>query len=405
MGEAAVAIPSGAGINPNVEVGAEKGGVNTGAGSSATFEDFERITDEIESEKKKKPKVEKVEAKAPAESKDKTEPKDAKKAKAVAAEVGDDGEIKDKADKPKPAPGFKNHKVRVGDKEMDLAGDATFTIPVNGEKVEVPLQDLVNDYNGKTEWRKRIADVGQKEKVFSEEKTKLNSLIKNVHDQALTDPDAAFDFLAEMTKKDPVELKHSMLKAQYDALLPVFEMDERERHAWFEDQRRNWRDKLHDRRTKSVQDTEKAEAQTRERAKVMQDYGLNEDRYSSAEKAVHDYLKKVDPDFDGKVTKDQVLYADRKFMAMDVIEEVLPNLVNDDRFELILGDIVTDLLRHPQLTPEKLAKQLTAIFGDDKKALKNVAKRVARSATASHAEEPSESRVRKNSEPMFFDDL
>jgi len=399
MGETAAATS----VNPNVEVGAEKGEVKSGAGSSATFEDFERITDEIDAEKKKKPKAEKVEAKAPSEPKAKPDPKEAKTPKDAAAESDDTGEIKDKADKPKP--GFKNHKVRVGDKEMDLAGDATFTIPVNGEKVEVPLQDLVNDYNGKTEWRKRIADVGQKEKSFGEEKSRLNSLIKNVHDQALTDPDAAFDFLAEMTKKDPVELKHSMLKAQYDALLPVFEMDERERHAWFEDQRRNWRDKLHDRRTKSVQDTEMAEVQAQERAKIMQDYGLNEERYTLAETRVREYLTKEDPEFDGKVSKDQVLYADRKFMAMDVIEEVRPDLVNDDRFELILGDIVTDLLRHPQLTPEKLAKQLIAIFGDDNKALKNVAKRVARSATASHAEEPSESRARTNKEPMFFDDL
>lgn len=408
MAEAAAASES-TGVNPNIEVGAEST-VTAGGGSQVTFEDIERITEQEADEKARgKPKLVK-EQKAPKDEVEGVDPsasKDKKAAKAAAESEGEEDETPEKAAKPAAPKGVKTHKLKIGDQLQDIAGDATFTIPVNGKKVEVPLQDLVNDYNGKTEWHRRMSEADQIKTDFTAKEQKINSLVGNLVERAVTqkDPDAAFDFLAEMTKQDPVEMKSNILRQQFEALLPVFEMTEQERTTWFEDQKRGWRDKLHTNRTKAIQAEESAKQEQAKRQEVMQQFGIDDERYGHVEKLVHDHLKAHDPKFDGKVTQEQIIYADRRIMAYDVIEDTIPDLVNRPDFGNIEKDIMRELLSHPELTREQLAKQLTAVFGSGDKGLRKLGSKVARSATASQSEAPQDARPRQSKEVTFFDDL
>lgn len=397
---AAAAAPESTGVNPNVEVGPEQT-VTAGGNSQISFEDMERVTDQEIREKAQKPKLVK-EQKAPKEAKgvDAPDPKDAK-----AKPAGDETE-KPAADKA-PVSKAKVHKLKVGEALSDIPGDATFTIPVNGKKVEVPLQELVNDYNGRTEWHKRMSEADQKSKDADSKVGKIESLVGNLVERAVTnkDPDAAFDFLAEMTKQDPVEMKSNILRQQFEALLPVFEMTEAERATWFEDQKRGWRDKLHSSRERAAQAVEQEKQDKANRQQVMQQFGIDDARYSEVETLVAAHLKKVDPKFNGKVTQEQIVYADRRFMAHDVIEDTIPDLVNRPDFGKIEADIMRELLSHPELTREQLAKQLTTVFGSDDKGLRKIGQKVARSATASQSEAPQESRAKPSNEATFFEDL
>lgn len=399
MAEAATAAaPESTGVNPNVEVGPEQT-VTAGGNSQISFEDMERVTDQEIREKAQaaaKPRLLKKPDKAADPAGDQPEPKETE-------QKADGTPEKPAADKPK----AKVHKLKVGEALSDIPGDATFTIPVNGKKVEVPLQELVNDYNGRTEWHKRMSEADQKSKDADHKVGKIESLVGNLVERAVTnkDPDAAFDFLAEMTKQDPVEMKSSILRQQFEALLPVFEMSEQERATWFEDQKRGWRDKLHSSRERAIKAEETSRQEKANRQQVMQQFGIDDARYSEVEGLVAAHLKKHDPKFDGKVTQEQIVYADRRIMAHDVIEDTIPDLVNRPDFGKIEADIMRELLSHPELTREQLAKQLTTVFGKDDKGLRKIGQKVARSATASQSEAPQESRSKPSNEATFFEDL
>lgn len=402
MGEAAT---ESTGVNPNVEVGDEPT-ISTGAGSQLTFDDLERVTAEEDRKPKPKPKPkeEKPLKEAAWNPDDAPDPKDQREPKEEKEPKPKDKEpqaAQPKEGQPKP----KIHKLKIGDQIMDVAGDATFTIPVAGKKEEVPLQDLVNDYNGRTEWHRRFSEVDVREKEFSKQKESLDKLVSNVYEKVQTDPDAAFDFLAEMTKQDPIAMKEGMLRSQIEALLPLAAMSEEEREAYIKDQVRNWRDKLHESRTKSYETEQKADEEALAKQQLMDIHGIDEARYAKAEQVARDFLTKQHPEFDGAVTKEQVLYVDRKLMAWDVINNTVPHLVNHARYDSIVEDVVTDLLRHPELTPETLAKQLSEVFGEEDKALKNLGRKAATTATASHAEAPADSRPRQEHSATFFDDM
>lgn len=404
---ASTALPTSSGVNPNVEVGDEKV-LNKGGASEATFEDFERMHDEADKDKRAKAATKKKDAKAAKDAD--AEPKEP-------AEKGGDGktpkEPKDDkpekvaADKTEPKPkGIKVHKLKIGDAESDLPGDATMTIPVDGKMVAVPVQELVNDYNGRTEHSKHIAAAKAERKEIETTRTNLNTMAKNLYEKASADPEAGFDFLAELTKQDPVALKEKILRENLKQYAPLFAMDEVTREAAIKDYVRDWRDKAHDARGKADAAAQAEAAAKAERTESMKAYGIDDDRYGELEKIVHDHLKKVDKDFDGKVTKDQIIFADRRLMAVEVIEDVMPSLVNHAQYATILEDITSDLLRHPDLDREKLGKSLLTVFGKDDKALREVGRREQRSATVSRSAEPADRRPSQSkAEPVFFEDL
>lgn len=401
MAEAAPAASES--MNPNVEVGAEAN-VSVGGGSQVTFDDIERITQDEADAKAKKPRIVKeVSGQDPSASK----PKAVAKAETETEDDADADPTTDKPDQPKPVSKAKAYKLKIGEALSDVPSDAVVSIPINKKMTEVPLADLISEFNGKTEWHRRMSEADTVKSEFTAKEAKINSLVGNLVQRAVTDkdPDAAFDFLAEMTKQDPVEMKSNILRQQFEALLPVFEMSADERQTWFEDQKRNWRDKLHAGRDKAIKAEETTRQETAKRQQVMQEYGIDEVRYTHVEKLVHDHLKKVDKTFDGKVTQDQIVYADRRIMAHDVIGETIPALVNRPDFGKIESDIMRELLHHPELTREQLATLLTETFGSNDKGLRKIGSKVARSATASQAETPQDSRPRKQKEATFFDDL
>lgn len=404
-----MSVEESAGVNPNVEVGDEPS-ISAGGGSNISFDDIDRVT----SEKPAKPKKEAKPAKeakpddtdpyVDGDAKDETDGRD-KKPKAKEGGDADAKETKE-AKAATDAPKAKVHKVKVGDTEMDLAGDATLTIPINGKKEAVPLQDLINEYNGKTEWSRRFSDIDKRDKEVKSQSESLNSLAKNLYEKSQEDPEAGFDFLAEMTKQDPVEVKEKVLRQQIADILPLAEMSDEEREQFIEDKKRDWRDKSHASRTKALEDAQASEVEQAEQQKIFEEFGIDADRHAQAKETATNFLKANDPNFDGKISKEQIVYVDRKLLAFDVIETSAPHLKDHKDFEDIVEDMVQDLCRHPQMTSAQLSKLLVEVYGKEDESLRNLAKKRAKTATLAGDDEPEASRQIPNaSGAVFFDDM
>lgn len=118
-------------------------------------------------------------------------------------------EAKPATDPNAPAPAAKPpkaYKVKVGDQSVDIQGDTPLKVTVDGKPQDVPLQELINNYAGKTNWDKRYQDLATERKAFGEErqglesdKTQLRNTVTHIYKTFVEEnnPQAAIESLAE----------------------------------------------------------------------------------------------------------------------------------------------------------------------------------------------------------------
>ncbi len=398
-----------ASMNPNVPVGAEAQTASK-ANSQVTFDDIS----DTGNVQKPKPKLVKDDEKKPA--KEKAPVRSGAKDEASDFDGADDeGEKKpaakpkgekdeEKGEKPAPKAKPKVHKVKAGENMIDIPGDAIIEVPVNGKMEQMSFEDFRSQVSGKINWDKKNNEFHKEKTEWGKQKDSLNTLVSSLYEKSQKDPEAAWDFLAELTKQDPAQLKLGMLKKQFEEMMPLFQMEPDERERWFKERELDYRDKAHANRAKADTERETQAQQEQQRSEVAAKFGIDEAGYDRASKTVHAYLSKTDPKFDGKVTPEQVIYADRHLMALEVIGKTVPQLENHEKFDSIVGDIVNDLIRHPGMNREKLGSLLQDVWGDeDKKGLKNLARKAAKNAQISDDEKPIRRTDRRD--PVTFDDL
>lgn len=393
-------------INPNVPVGAEAS-KESKANSSVSFDDASELEDAPKSKPKlvkDAPKEKKTETKARGDNKeeghdfgdakdDRPEPKKAEKGDKEAG----------KADPAKPAKA-KVYKVKHGETELSLPGDLPIPVTIDGKEEETTFQELLNNHSGRSHLERSYRTFQKEKGEFTRQQDELNTLVSNLYEKSQQDPEAAYDFLAEMTKQDPAKLKIGILRKQFEEMMPLFEMDEESRERFFKERELDFRDKAHANREKSDKDREAQRAAHGKRAETAEKFGIDAEGWQRAETLVKKHLKDVDPKFDGNVTHEQVVWADRNLMALEVIGKSVPHLENHEKFDSIVGDIVHDLMRHPEMNREKLGKLLEETFpAEDKKGLKDLARKAAKTADAT-GETPRSTSKSKN-EPLTFDDI
>lgn len=377
--------------------------IESKANSSVTFSDLEQM-DQAEQRAKRetkaedKPKDESGTRRAEREDKSEKRNKDDKKEskgredKSAAGRDDDDSAEKEKPEsKPKP----KVHKFRSGEDEHALGGDSVVSVVVDGKKEEVPLQELINNYSGKVGYDRKFSELAAEKKAHEKTVAAMDSMVKNLFEKAQKNPEDAWDFLAELTGKDPVEFKADLLRKQRAEALRLAEMSDEDFEKYLKDASLSWRERRLERKdseTKAAREQAEREQKT---AEMRKQYGISDDRYESAHKIAKDYLKGQEP------TPDQVLYAERYITALETIRESVPALESHDKFDNIVEDIVQDMLRHPSMTRDKLQALLLETWGEDKSALKRLSEKIRRDP---EAEELPRGREKK-SEAVFFSDL
>jgi hypothetical protein len=130
-------------------------------------------------------------------------------------------------------------------KKIVVPKDALVKHRVDGQEVDLTVQDLLNDYAGRSVINKRIneADV-----VTKQAEAKLNAaeqITKDYQDtfqkimacMAQGKPDAAIDILATLTGEDPVPYFEKLIEKSLEYADAWGSMDDSEKRAWKADQR------------------------------------------------------------------------------------------------------------------------------------------------------------------------
>jgi len=281
------------------------------------------------------------------ESKDKKEDEDEE-------ESEDESEVEEEEEKPEPKKDSKKLRMRMGDELFNVDSDASFKVKVDGENVDVPLQELINNYSGKTAWDKKFTEIGKEKKALEYERSSFLKQRDEVVDHLqkalspLKNPEGnpldSLLYLVELSGDDPYNAYRRIMESNLDELSNLLDMSEVERELYFHKKK----DELYSNVAKKRQEkTQKEQVfnQTLEKVNSLrQSYNVTEEDFVEASDELEDLYTSAGLDVNDIDHEAVVDYASLRPHIAVVKELIAP--YEDNISESKYGDVVAELSRY-----------------------------------------------------------
>lgn len=350
---------------------------DTNKANLMSFDDLDNLTDDRSDKdllnEAKKVSEEKGE-------KNKPEPKEQSNAeeKKVDAEKAEESEEAEEVKEIKKLLG------KFGEEEMELAAETLFKHKVDGEDVDVSLQELLNNYSGKVSYDKKFQEFSESKKEFDEYKTTydkdidlINGYINDFAEKLKSnDAMGALSYFAEFSGMEPHTFKRQLL----DQLAPEIErmsllspeQIENERLA----QENNYLQQQQESEANKRQQEQSQGELLSEIKRLQEAHSISDDEFQGA------YQELVDGNFDGEITPEIVaeyyVHSAAFSKSEAILDQVNPDLVNNDQIVESLQKVVVE---NPSFDDNDLLEIVQEVYGSSKKqASKAVSKKVAQAA-------------------------
>lgn len=346
-----------------------------------SFDDLDNLTDgrsseEIVSEAKK-------EAKNPGSGKT-NQPQDEglgnEEAEQVAKEASKENvetepEEEEQAEEP-----VKKITGKAGSKEYELTSDTVFSHKVDGEEVDVTLQDLLNNYSGKTSYDRKFQEFSESKKELETEKNSYQSELESINEyignfaQKIQQDDAmgALEYFAEFSGMKPYEFRNELVRQ----LAP--EVERRSLLSYEEVENENLRQQneyllRQQESAEASRTSEHAKSELGGKIKEMQEtHGISDGDFEKS------YYELVESNYEGDVTPDVVaeyyVHTQAYSRAESVLETIDTNLRNEQQ---IVENFQRVIVNNPDFDDNDLKEIAEEVYGDfKKKASKSVSKKL-----------------------------
>ena len=201
----------------------ENTGVEVTSSEAMFFNELDTPKPKKAKEEKEEPKKKTGEINAPPEALKKTESKTEKEPEKKSEKKA---ETTEKAEEKPPV---KMRKYKHQDQDAEIPEDAIFYHKVNGEEVPVSIQDLLNNYSGKTAWDKKFSELDRNSKAYEAKVRKVEDKILSVMNEK--DPELRMARMAELAGQDPIAFRKKFLEENMNLLEKYYAMSEDERNA------------------------------------------------------------------------------------------------------------------------------------------------------------------------------
>ena len=244
-------------------------------------------------------------------------------------------------------------RIKMGDELFNIDSDATFKVKVDGKVEDVPVQELINNYSGKTAWDKKFTELGKERKQLEYQIGTLNEQKTMIRDQLskvlapLEDPEAnpmdSLMYLVELEGKDPYTVWRRNIESNLQELGTLIDMTETERELYFLKKK----DELHGKiATQRFERTKKDEAFNQVVQKVdalRQAFNVSEEQFVEASDELEDLLQGTEGI--GDITEQDIVeYASLKPHITVVRDMVKP--FEDNISEEKYGEVVSELAKY-----------------------------------------------------------
>lgn len=385
------------------------GEVITDNQSTYSFDEVESLTDDTDEVKElKEQKAPKKEQKTPEKGVVKTKEdsqitledtkskKESKKEPKEDDSSGIEEKIEENSKESSPDEEVKKISAKYGEDVLDIPSNALIPHKVDGEPVEIPLQELLNNYSGKQAWDKRFSELDVERKEYQKERDLVERYVNDFAKLAAGDDKmAAMEYLAEFAGVNPVEFRRQLREQVLEKYGTYSQMSEIERKALDQEEELSYHRKLQESENSKAEE-QKAVQELQNRLDAIQEtHNISEDEL----KAAYDELS---GDYDGEITPEvlekYVVNRNAWFSAKSAVSEVAPELIEQEGFVEDIADIV---LSNPDLDADDIAEIISEFAGSPQKRQKQ--QKIAEKVKDSQVSSP-KTKTQKE-EYLTFDDL
>lgn len=260
--------------------------------------------------------------------------------------------------------------AKYGEEEMELAATALFKHKVDGEEVDVELQELLNNYSGKMSYDKKFQEFSSTKKEFDEYKNKYDNEIQQINSYIndfankfrQNDALGALQYFAEFAGMKPYDFRRELL----NQLVPEMER----RSIMTEDQIKA--EELTFQNEYLMQQQESAQKQTQEQqalkeleneiVNVQEAHGISDEDFEKA------YNELIEIDYDGEINPAAVAEYYTHSTAYSKADEILtgidPLLAEQDP---VIESLQKVIVENPDFDDNDLIEIVQTVYSDFKK--------------------------------------
>jgi hypothetical protein len=186
----------------------------------------------------------------------------------------------------------KKLRMRMGEELFNVDSDASFKVKVDGKNEDVFLQELINNYSGKTAWDKKFTEIGKEKKTLEVEKaqvTRQSEELKAHVAKALAplrtkdgNPMDSLLYLVEMSGDDPYNAYRRIMESNLRELGKLMDMGDVERELYFHKKKDELYSDVAKKRQGKLQEEQTFNQVVQKVDSLRQTYKVTEDAYVDA---------------------------------------------------------------------------------------------------------------------------
>lgn len=255
--------------------------------------------------------------------------------------------------------------------QYEVPQDATIKVKVGGKNELVPVQELINNYAGKTHWDVKFSELNEEKKQYiaeksqyEEERTEIIESLKHIREKALksvSGEESPMEFVTElldMMNIDAYDFNRNMKSYMFQELQQYAEMSEVEREAYWIKQKNEYLERKQETSTKQLSERKANQERIRQVDSLRQLHGVSEDQYVEAFNSLSSLGYE-------NITPEQIVkyaaVAEPTRIAEELITPYLDQLSDDGAEELMIS-IAKQLHENKSLTPETVKRYLAEEF-------------------------------------------
>lgn len=272
--------------------------------------------------------------------------------------------------------------AKYGEDELEIAANAIFKHKVDGEEVDVELQELLNNYSGKVSYDKKFQEFSTQKKEFESYKTEydqdieaITNYVNNFKEKMSSDnPMDALDYFAEFSGMKPHEFRRQLINAMIPEVNRVSQMSaEQYRNEYLKAENSYLQRQQESENAKIREEQSRSELQNEIR-QVQEAHNMTEEVF------LESFQELSESGYEGDITPQAVaeyhMHSQAFSKADEILSQVNQNLASDEKVVESLQNVIVE---NPSFDDNDLLEIVQEVYGNFKEeSSKKVSKKVAK---------------------------
>mgnify|MGYP003329282376 CR=1 FL=1 len=292
--------------------------------------------------------------------------------------------------------------AKYGEENLEMPANAIFKHKVDGEEVDVELQELLNNYSGKVSYDKKFQEFSNEKKEFETSKNQYDKQIKSINNyinnfaDKLKNNDAlgALAYFAEFSGMKPHEFKRELLNQIAPEVERISTMSPEElkneellaQNEYLLKQQESAQEQAH--QQQALKELEM------EIANVQEAHGISDEAFENA------YSELKDSEYEGEINPQAVaeyyMHSQAFSRADDILSSISPQLADQDQ---VVESLQKVIMENPSFDNDDLKEIVEEVYGD---MIKQASKTVSKKA---EPKEQTTKEPKKHEDYVDWDDL